>query len=497
MTPNTQQPTDDIRKGEPGKSPEHPTGLTEKQLFLLIMVLAAGIRLYGLGGKQLWVDEIIQAIHATADSLAAILQGVKTEIGTGPLDHLLQNIFIQVFGRSEWVFRAHACLFGILTVALVYVLARRLFSARVARYAALLYALYPLHHHYSQEGRPYALLVLLTVLSFVMLVRVWHHPRFVVFSGYVLTLTALFHTNYLGLLVPVVHGAILLGLRRETPLAGQSRSTSGWRWMVIRLGMAWCLAAVLFLQWLLYAFRTTAGTTAETFNAMLVYRLFHELGDRNLPLALLLLGLAVWGWHCLRRSGQRGAAALLGLWAALPVPLVLLLIVVRDYFFAIRQILLITPALYILAAYGITLLGASLRQPWCRRLPGMMLAVMALLSVTTIVLHLPDRRMDLRGASRYLQRTVRPSDLVVAPRLASLLEFYAPELPFVTLPEGEDRLSVPAVPRRIWFVESSYTTTRGRQWLSRRIGAGAVKRAIGFRKLHVYELVPATATTVR
>lgn len=141
-------------------------------IFSAILTLSACLRVYKLGEKQLWVDEILQVLHSSPAGLRAILLGVREDTGSAPLDYLIQHLFIITLGTSEWSARLHAALFGIIAVGLLYSVARILGHHSVATLSALLFAVYPLHHHYSQEGRPYALFVCLTLASYRLFLQI-------------------------------------------------------------------------------------------------------------------------------------------------------------------------------------------------------------------------------------------------------------------------------------------------------------------------------------
>src|SRR5262245_40940058 len=138
-----------------------------KYTLLLAFAIGTFLRFYKLGEKQLWVDEIIQVIHSMPNRLTDLLAGISDDRGAAPLDYLIQHLFISTLGTSEITARIHAAIFGSLTLVAIYFLARKLLEERVASLTALLYVVYPLHHHYSQEGRPYALFTFLTVCSYI------------------------------------------------------------------------------------------------------------------------------------------------------------------------------------------------------------------------------------------------------------------------------------------------------------------------------------------
>src|SRR4051812_21025978 len=94
---------------------------------------------------------------------------------TPPLYYVLAWPWAHVFGTDEAALRALSALFGIAVVPVAYLLGRDLVSRRAGLAAAALVAFNPLLVWYSQEARPYSLLVLLCALSmlFCFRRRVW------------------------------------------------------------------------------------------------------------------------------------------------------------------------------------------------------------------------------------------------------------------------------------------------------------------------------------
>jgi len=48
-----------------------------KTKLLFILALAALLRLWGLGGKQLWMDELLQLLHSRPNTLRGILRASR------------------------------------------------------------------------------------------------------------------------------------------------------------------------------------------------------------------------------------------------------------------------------------------------------------------------------------------------------------------------------------------------------------------------------------
>ena len=72
---------------------------------------------------------------------------------------------MQIFGQSEFSVRFPALIFGVLSIFMIYKLGKALFNPEIGLISALILAVSPFQIHYSQEARPYSLLMLLSLIS--------------------------------------------------------------------------------------------------------------------------------------------------------------------------------------------------------------------------------------------------------------------------------------------------------------------------------------------
>jgi len=430
-------------------------------LLLLLFALAAFIRFYKLGEKQLWVDEIIQVIHSTPHRIIDLLLGVTKDRGAAPLDYLIQHFFIAGLGSSEVTARLHAAIFGSLTVIAIYFLVRKIFDEKVAFLTTFLYAVYPLHHHYSQEGRPYALFTFLTVCSYIAFLYALQKNKLLNWLCYGAITLLLLYSNYYAvfvmlsqfvficlLLVPKGRGSFFL----ERPVTLR---------LMVGFVITATLALICFAPWVVFGIDTISGyqPAPEVFGWDLFARFIKEVGDRSYPLSLLLISLAVIGVRSLTLGSQFDNLLLLLCWCLLPLPLIFLLLWTKEYFFAIRQILFMTPALYVLVAVGI-LQSAEIvtrnRQHLKTKAVAFLTACVVIISGLVIWLHIPDRNPDLRSTAYFLQRNVQPEARVAAPNISGILGYYFPEINDYAI----DSADLPEVrPGQIvYVVESPYMT---------------------------------------
>lgn len=128
-------------------------------LALVVILLAAGLRLHRLGTQSLWNDEGASAAM-TLRAPAAIVANSAADIHP-PGYYLLLAGWSALTGRSEFALRALSALAGVLSVALVIALGRRLLDRPAGLIAGAILAAHTFAIYYAQEARMYALLGLL------------------------------------------------------------------------------------------------------------------------------------------------------------------------------------------------------------------------------------------------------------------------------------------------------------------------------------------------
>jgi uncharacterized membrane protein len=131
-------------------------------LFLLILI-GLILRLYNLGKESLWIDEIEGSILTAKQSITYILNpNIDMPINAY---HIILHYWMQIFGQSAFSVRFPALIFGMLSIFAIYKLGRVLFNQEIGLLSALILAISPFQIHYSQEAKPYSLLMLLSLIS--------------------------------------------------------------------------------------------------------------------------------------------------------------------------------------------------------------------------------------------------------------------------------------------------------------------------------------------
>jgi mannosyltransferase len=430
--------------------------MRSSHILIVILLLAAALRLWGLGTESLWLDEGITA-HRTGISFGQLVRDFRGETQT-ILYYLGENAWCAVAGRSEAALRFPSLVFGVLTVWAVFLFARQVFSPAAALWAAFLLAINPFAIFYSQEARPYALLLLTAVLSLYFLLRFLRSPGKGAAWGYMISAAIALYTHPLGPLLLLVHGALILLFREHAE----------WRQVRRTLGL---IAATFVLYLPQLAFMWTAvvgkakGTGSASWIPVPVLRDFAETFRQYFmnpylayfALALLILALILFVRR--GRADNRGLFLCLALGFAF-APLLWIASYVLTPLYVHRFTI---PALVaLLLILGWVLASLKLRWRMAALLIYLLLTAPALFAYYTKADKEPWRR-----TAELVREQVRPGDAIVlnASYTRSAFEYYFPAMPGVAVIAPWSLDEIPAAldsARNVIFVRAYATSSKRR-----------------------------------
>ncbi len=461
-------------------------------------LLAFAVRVWGSTAQSLWRDEV-DAIRFATRALPALLSTFRQPGENGPLFYVLLRYWLDITGQSEFAFRYLSVLLGVLAVPLTYLVARRLFryfdhhtlaaddaagdrtwQRAVAWLGSLGVTLSPYLVWYSQEGKMYALVVVLALGSVAALL--WaltpgaRHPAGRWLAYIVLTSLG-FYTHVLLVLMLPVHALLFLmgwpATRRH--LTGALVSLASFTLPYLPL---------VWWQWrLLTSPNFQPGFAFVPFGRMSAIMLA-ALGRGIRPVPALGF-TAVWVFLILaalflawRRPWRRPLLALLA-WLLLP-PLLFYLITLQVPLFNDRYLIFIAPAFYLLAAAGLLMIAHHSR--------GLALAAVVIVVGLQVYgiwgqVHTPIKA-DWRGAAAFVQAHRSPGDIVLFQHPYNRFAYayyagwdypwretpYAPETANMTVADVGARLGqLVQGAHDVWLVESEADAWDpgglNRQWL--------------------------------
>jgi hypothetical protein len=221
-------------------------------ILAFITLAGAILRFKGLTFQSLWLDELGSAYVTLSKSLPQILTHLKNHDSNPPFYFLILRLWEYVFGIGEASLRSLSVVLGILGVVAIYFLGKELFSKRAGLFAAALTAVNPFHIYYSQEARSYSLIFLLSILSFLFLVKTVKKPTYKNSLFYAFTCSVLLYSHYFGLFLVASQVAYVMieFFFRKDKLN-----------FLKKTGLSFGLIFVLYIPWLPVFFRLTKVET--------------------------------------------------------------------------------------------------------------------------------------------------------------------------------------------------------------------------------------------
>jgi hypothetical protein len=419
-----------------------------KKILGAVLFVGFLFRLGFLGTRQLWTDEILQALALRAESIPDLFRNLRLGIALpAPLDYLIQKGFVTVLGEAPWALRLHAAILGGLSLWLFYRVGRTLFGARPALYATALLAIYPLHQHYSQEAGPYSLLFFLTLASYDLLFQIISRQTgrsaATQWAALLFVDVLLLYSSILGAAVLVSQAAGLLITYFARENAADARDVLGGERpdlpapsnsdLLMYAGVI-ALAFLVFVPWLLFAWaKPEVIPRSQLFSPRVLLVALKAFGDDSFPIAALIFAGAATGIRALSVHRRHLALRWLLAWMLVYIPVVWALDLWTGYFFATRQLVAAAPPLMLLIGYGLGYVGERLsildRFPDGLSSPALVYAAVLLVaSVSITLLHWRKVPAEWAGTAQYLKQNLREGDEVSAPKVDQLLEFHSPSI---------------------------------------------------------------------
>ena len=410
----------------------------------LILITAAALRLYGIGSESLWFDEAA-SVRIVRQDFTTMMQSIRDDERIPPLHYLILHAWVRVFGHSEASVRLPSALAGVGVVWVLYLLTRRLLGVGPALVAALLIAVAPFQIQYSQEARSYSLMLLLSLTSCWLFVRMLDgdEPRTPIEAAYVLASAAAMYAHLYALFTLIAQVVIYLVLwtraeKHRFPMR---------RWLVTQLAIA-----ALFLPWvpvtLRWARSVGSGFWLPPATARDLWAPYLAYVGESMPLLIVAVLLAIVGIVVNRRD-VRSLALLLAL-TTLPVLVPVIVSILTKPTFTPRYGIVAPAALFALAGCGVI----ALRHRAAQVGAAIVLAALSLYAIRDI-----PRKPAWRSAITHVESSARPKDyIVMTPRRSTYIyDYYAKRGTDVTrkgFDSGAIPLSVPLDPpgTRVWFI---------------------------------------------
>lgn len=176
----------------------------------VVLMLAALLRVWNIGEQSIWFDEWngLSGMHEPTFAAAQKAQILNDDMV--PLYFALQYFWLKIVHYDLGLARLVPMVFGIASVALVYLLGWKLHSPHVGCMASFLMAISPYNIQFSHELRPYSLMLFFSLLSMYAISSLLTdiRPRWWLLG--LLSNIALVWTHLFGIWLILVQGLVIL-----------------------------------------------------------------------------------------------------------------------------------------------------------------------------------------------------------------------------------------------------------------------------------------------
>ena len=390
----------------------------EDILILLLLLVAFGLRVWGLADHNIWWDEGL-ATWAARLPVRDILRWTAHDVHP-PLYFLLLRGWWLIVGDGEFVLRFPSALAGVLGVSVIHGLGRSLGGHKAGLLAALFLTLSRFAVSWSQEMRMYIWATTLTAGTLWATVRLWrsHGGDQRTWAAYVLTVAGGLWSLFLTISVPLITNLAfpLVWLRRGRPRRLLTH------WITAQLA-----AVVIFVPWLVYSLpRMPTWSSSEPFSPLFFVHLYTTMLAVGVPLNLDIytpLTLAAFGvlaigavalWRSHRTPIQTGGLAMLAFGLILPALVVYTVSLPIHLYYAPRLVprylLPLSVCFYTLLGWGLAVL--SHKQRWAAILGSILVVAIAL---SGLIPFYPGRarRDDYVSLAATLRAHRHPGDAII------------------------------------------------------------------------------------
>jgi len=396
----------------------------KKATWILLIILLSGflLRVYQLGSESLWLDEA-GTITTARMSIDQIVAQSSSKDPHPPFYYFILHYWSAFLGSSEISIRFPSLIFGLLSIAMIYIVGQLLFDRWAALIASLFLSLSQFHIFYSQEARMYTLLNLLSLCSMVSFLLLLRTQKFLRIACYLLANTLLLYTHNVGFLIIAAQNIFMLTLFLRFRKVGEFTFL---KWIILQI-----IPVLFFLPWLRIvitqwaniqknwwmgapSLRSIQQTLLDYSGGTVLYVLFFSLAI----IALLVSFLTTQNkrenlFDVFKFSKRKERVRTLPeiylciVWLFSPILILFIISKVSRPIYITRVTIAASPALYLLAAQGIK----SMRNKIIQITIGSITVFLLLVSLQSYYTQVKKERW--REAVRYIESGAQSGDLLI------------------------------------------------------------------------------------
>ncbi len=264
---------------ENNKTTNNSVGLFAWIVFFGILIFDFILNTFQLLSQSIRLDEA-QSIWASTKSVNGILSYLSKDVAT-PLYALLLHFWIQIFGPDIGYARMLSLIFLLLTLPVLYFMAKESSNKRVAMLTVVLFSLSPFIMWYTSEARMYTLFTLITSLNHLFFLRILKSSGKSGSVGYMLTTALGLYTHYFYAFLLLTQFIYVLIVWLLSVLYDENKSESFLTRVLIKGSVPlsivkyMSLGVLLFIPWIIFVIsRGSASSTQPLIASPTTFNIF-------------------------------------------------------------------------------------------------------------------------------------------------------------------------------------------------------------------------------
>ena len=392
-----------------------------ERFFIAAVILSGlGLRMFRLGAKQMDFDETC-SIALTFNSFKELM--LRHWHMYKPVFFFPYKLWINLFGTGEFIARLPAVIFGVLSIVIIYKLTKELFDERCARISAVFLTISPFNIFYSQQARQYAAFVSFTLLSYLYLVRMVKKKTSGAMMANMISNILVIFSHPFGLSIPFSQYAYLLS-------SSSARKAIDRKWLILQIPVFFSLVVCLALY---FSRADIPGTLSWVgpLNGPAIFETLQTISSgfprfgfdedfipkfnfMGLSYFLVVIFLSI-VLRALLSKDKKDEKMLLLSWLLLPWSATVAFSLAFFNVYATKYLINLSPAFYILAAYGLTRMKAKIAT-------SAILSALILSSIVSAInVYYNDHIIDWKGASAWLKGNLKVKDTIIMAPLKQII----------------------------------------------------------------------------
>jgi len=393
-------------------------------LLAIVLILGFFIRIFNLGSESLWFDEA-HTFYIASSGFKEMLSIITNDVHP-PFYFILVNVWIKLFGDSEFLLRLPSVIFAVLSIIFIYKLGNLIFDREVGIISSLLLSFSLFNITYSQEARTYSLLCLLVSVSYYYFYAVLNVVNRKNIFLYLISSLLLIYSHYFGVFILISQNLFFISIYLFSNKRAQLNLKQWFMYQIILL--------ISFLPWLIVFVKQTLKVQSgfwipEPEIGWIIHTFTIYSGSREILLIFILIFISIFlntiyknnfllknfatfklVSSFIKKLDLRSvywSYYLLILWLIIPIIIPFLISKISQPIYVFRYTIVSLVAFYLLMAIAIKSINNLLAKIL------VILIILVFSTISIVKYHITIKNPHWRDAISYIDKNASNGDLLI------------------------------------------------------------------------------------